>query len=289
MRDIVTCPICKIVEFEKIFSKDDLDFVRCAGCGLLYINPQPADEEISALYNEDYYKPWGLDTDSSVVGEMKMASFYMKLEIVEKTIKKGKVLDIGCATGFFLESAEARGWDVYGVEISEYSAGIAGEKVGADRVFNGSLMEAKYEDGFFDVVFMSDLIEHIKDIDNFMGEVRRILKKGGITAIVTPNEASLSRKITGSFWPHFKMEHLLYFSPSTMERVLERAGFKVLSQSPASKYLNLSYMERQFSAYHFPVATPLLKILLKVLPQKIREGKFMIPTGELFSVAEKVS
>lgn len=289
MRDIVTCPVCKTDKFKKKFSKGGLTFVRCIECSLLYINPQPADEEISALYNKDYYKPWGLDTDSSVVCDMKMASFNMKLEIVEKYKTKGRILDIGCATGFFLESAKARGWDVYGLDISEYSAGIAGDKVGRDRVFNGSLAEAKYEDCFFDVVFMSDLIEHIKDVDSFMSDVRRILKKGGVAAIVTPNEASLSRKITGDFWPHFKMEHLLYFSPYTLKKVLEKSGFKVLSLSPASKYLNLAYMERQFSTFHFPVLTPMLKLLLKVLPKKIREAKFVIPTGELFSLAEKVS
>ena len=287
-RIIRACPVCGDKDFKRLFPKDGLEFVKCRGCGLVYINPQPADDEISALYSEDYYKPWGLGTDSSVVSEMKITTFDDKLTMVERFIKKGRILDIGCATGFFLEAAKRKGWDVSGVEISPYSAAIAQERFGKDRVFSGPLEAASYKDGFFDVVFMSDLVEHVKDLDLFLKEVFRIVKAGGIIAIVTPNIESLSYRIMRKLWPHLKMEHLYYFSPSTMKRLLEREGFNPVYMSAATKALNLSYVERQFSTYPMPLLTPALKWLAAVLPDGLKNRKVMVHTGEIFVIAERV-
>lgn len=288
-RKIRPCPVCRETGFKKIFTKGGLEFVECRVCGLLYINPQPSDDEISALYSEDYYRPWGLDSDSSVVSEMKIATFDDKLSTVERFTGKGRVLDIGCATGFFLEAAKRRGWDVFGVEISPYSAEIAQGRFGKDRVFNGELTSASYEDGFFDVIFMSDLVEHVKDTDAFFKEVFRIVKVGGIIAIVTPNIKSLSYRLMRRSWPHLKMEHLYYFSSSTMKMLLEREGFKPVHISTAKKALNLSYVERQFSTYPMPVLTPALRMLATVLPDGLKNRKFMVHTGEIFVIAERVN
>lgn len=282
------CPVCEERDFNKIFSKAGLEFVKCRGCGLVYINPQPTDDEISALYSKDYYKPWGLDTDSSAVAEMKIATFDDKLSVVERFAKKGRVLDIGCATGFFLEAANKKGWEVFGVEISPYSAAIAQERFGKDRVFNGPLEAASYPEESFDAVFMSDLVEHIKELDPFLREVFRIVRTNGVIAIVTPDIESLSYRLMGRSWPHLKMEHLYYFSPSSIKALLEKHGFKPVHISSATKALNLSYMERQFSAYPVPLLTPALRTVSRVLPDGLKNRKFMVHTGELFVIAEKV-
>lgn len=288
-RIIRACPLCGDKDFKRLFSKDGLEFAKCRGCGLVYINPQPADDEISALYSEDYYKPWGLDTDSSVVSEMKITTFDDKLTMVERFIKKGRILDIGCATGFFLEAAMRRGWDAFGVEIVPYSAEIAQGRFGKDKVFNGELEAASYRDGFFDVVFMSDLVEHVKEIDAFFKEVSRIVKVGGIIAIVTPNIESLSYRLMRRSWPHLKMEHLYYFSPSTMKRLLEREGFNPVHISAATKALNLSYIERQASTYHRPVLTPVIKMLTALVPKNLKNWNFKVKSGEMLMIGERVT
>lgn len=287
-RLLTTCPVCQDTGFKVSFSKGTLNFVRCNSCGLVYINPQPTDNEINALYTEEYYRPWGLDSNSAIVAEMKISTFEDKLDKVENFAGKGRVLDIGCATGFFLEAAKRRGWDAFGVEISPYSSAIAQERFGKEKVFNGTLEAASYEDGLFDVVFMSDLIEHVKDLNGFLKEVFRILKKTGTVAIVTPDIESFSRKLMRSAWPHFKMEHLYYFSSSTIKRLLERHGFKLVHISSATKALNLSYVERQFSTYPASFITPLLKTASRLFPSALNNWKFKIRTGELFVIAEKV-
>lgn len=287
-RELIPCPVCNNAEFQTLFSKADLDFVKCRGCGLVYINPQPSDDEINALYSKDYYNPWGLERSYSRVAEMKIATFRARLTAVEKFMAKGRVLDIGCATGFFLEAARERGWDVFGVELSPFSSAIAQARFGNDRVFRGELAEAVYSEGFFDVVFMSDLIEHVKDLNGFMEELRRITKDKGIAAIATPNTESLSYKVMKRHWPHLKLEHLYYFSPATIKRLLEEHGFRLLYVTPASKALSLSYIEGHFSTYPVPVLTPAIKSVVKLLPESVTGGKFMVRTGELFAVAEKV-
>jgi len=281
------CPLCKKGNSKTTYKKDELHIFKCNDCGLLFIFPQPTDEEINLLYSEEYYKPWGLNTDLPALSEMKKATFTNYLELIEKYKPIGSVLDIGCATGLFLEVAHQRGWDVHGVEISGYSAEIAQKKFGSSTVLNGSLESASYRQYSFDVVFMSDLIEHVKDLHTFLHEVFRVLKKDGLIMIVTPNASSLSLRTMRSYWPHFKKEHLYYFSASSIEGLLKREGFHPIHITASSKAINIGYFERQLSSYPVPILTPLLKMMVKAMPLFLRRKNFFLRTGELLVIAKK--
>lgn len=282
------CPICASSIGRVLFAKEGRDFVACKDCGLIYLHPQPTDEELASIYSEQYYESWGLRTDFTAVERMKVATFAAVFEKLEQFTPPGKVLDIGCAAGFSLEAAIGRGWDAYGVELSSYSAELARQRFGASRLFNGRLEDARYQDCSFDAVLMSDLVEHVKDLGSFFKEVWRIVKPGGAIAIVTPNAASLSRKLMGRRWPHFKLEHLYYFSPANIDQCLANYGFEPIYQASALKALNLSYTVRQFTTYPLPVITPVVRMAMRLLPASLVNRNIMVHTGELLVIARKV-
>lgn len=268
------------------FVKFNTGFHRCKNCGLEFMHPQPEAAEIEALYDKNYYDSWGLDSQDFSTEQMKKATFHVKLDIIERYLPPaGRILDIGCATGFFLDAARQRGWDCFGVELSPYSSDIARKKIGQERIVTGRLEEAGFNDDFFDAVVMTDLIEHVADVRPFIDEVARILKPGGIVAITTPDPDCLSCRLMGKHWPHYKLEHLYYYSRKALGLLLEPTGFTRLYASAATKTLTMAYIDLQMRTYPVPLLTALTGIIAKLLPSSLLQKQFRIYSGELFMLA----
>lgn len=279
------CPLCSSAA-RLDFTKFGKEFHRCTSCGLGFIHPPPHPEEIKKLYGQSYYDSWGINSEDSATERMKQATFHDKLTAIEKYMPtKGRILDIGCATGFFLDASRQRGWEPYGVELSSYSSALAREKIGDDRIFTGQIEEARFADGFFDTVVMTDVIEHVTDVRSFIAEVARILRPGGVAAVTTPDPLALSCRLLGKNWPHYKLEHLMYFTPDALALLMEPLGFKRQQLTAATKTLTFSYIERQMRTYPVPVITPLVALLGHMLPMKVRHVNLRIPSGELFDIA----
>ena len=263
--------------------------IRDCACGLTFIWPRPTMDELNEIYTEEYYKSWGIEgEDDALPRAMKHLTFAYRLRKIAQVVRPGKVLDVGCATGYFLEVASRFGWEVTGVELSAYSARLAASKFG-ERVFNGSLEEAAFPDASFDMVTLSDLLEHIPDPLSFLREVRRILKPGGGVMIVTPNVDSLTERVMRGKWSHYKGEHLFYFSPLTIRACLEKSGFAAGKVSSAPKYLNLAYVLNQFTIYPHPVLTPLLKMVDCLIPERLKKVSVPIRCGEMMVLATKAA
>ena len=111
---------------------------------------------------------------------------------------KGTLLDIGCAAGFLLDEARKDGWDVYGVELSEWAVKHAREKMGLKNVCQGTLTEAQFPANFFDVVVMTDVIEHLIDPKTTLDGIRLLLKPNGMMCCNTPDVNSLMSRILGA-------------------------------------------------------------------------------------------
>jgi 2-polyprenyl-3-methyl-5-hydroxy-6-metoxy-1,4-benzoquinol methylase len=99
-----------------------------------------------------------------------------RLEVIEKYVRGRRLLDIGCAAGFFLELASERGWQAEGVDVSEYATEY-GKNLGL-KIFTGTLIEASFPDQYFDAVTMWDCLMHMPDPYGTMVEINRILKRG---------------------------------------------------------------------------------------------------------------
>ncbi len=144
----------------------------------------------------------------------------------------GRILDVGCAMGFFLVDARKAGWEVTGIEISEYSSACARKRFKLN-ILTGELGDLvrknEIETGSFDVVTIWDTLEHVQDPSGLLKAVNQVLKEEGLLFISTLNIDSLVSKADGKDWHFFAPPmHLFYFSERTLKGFLRKAGFKVI-------------------------------------------------------------
>jgi ubiquinone/menaquinone biosynthesis C-methylase UbiE len=172
---------------------------------------KPLSEEKSALSKTD--RRYGLQK---------------RLKFVEKLVGQGKILDVGCATGAFLEEiklSRADCWETYGVEPNQQAAHIA-QKVSGARIFSGMLEAAKYPNNFFDVVTMWDVLEHVFSPKATLLEIKRILKPDGVVVFSLPNLDSWDATLFKHYWVGYDVpRHMHVFSSRTLNLLLSQTGF----------------------------------------------------------------
>jgi 2-polyprenyl-3-methyl-5-hydroxy-6-metoxy-1,4-benzoquinol methylase len=279
------CPLCSTPS-SYAFTASALTVHACPECRIEFISPAPDEDTAASIYNRSYYDSWGLD-NGTATEKMKKLTFGEKLAVIEQFKKGGgTILDIGCATGFLLEEARDRGWEPYGVEMSPYSSDLARQRLGAERVITGTLEKAGFCDGFFDVIIMTDLLEHIGTPRHFIGEITRVLKPNGIIAITTPDLESLSRKLMVTHWPHYKKEHLVYYRSGALAKLLLSFDFNILHISSSSKFFTINYVNLQLTTYPIPFLTPLIQIMVRFIPNCFTNRPLRFRTGELFMIAQ---
>ena len=291
---VISCPICKSTTIEvrrPLRGYREYVLHACRDCAVEFVHPQPSDEDLAALYSESYYHAWGLQDPQmgETVRAMKVATFGLRLDRIREFVPRGTILDVGCATGFFLEAAEAAGFSPHGVELSPYSARLAQERFGTDRIFNGTLEEAPFPPGSFDVIAMSDLLEHVRDPLAVLRTAAGLLKDNGILMVMTPTTDSLTRRVMGARWAQYKLEHLFYFNPRSLDHIADMTGFKIVHCEPALKYLNLAYFYFQSTIYPHRVFTPLLRLLHAALPEGALRKNFRVTIGELVAILKKTA
>lgn len=254
MLEHVRCNLCTADDTLPVAEVDGFHIVRCKRCGLLYVNPRYQQDLLQNIYTETYYDHDGIRNgleffgyDNYIADEENIKiTFARRLKTIESYVRNGRLLDIGCATGFFLALARDKGWEVLGTEVSQYSARYAQEKLGLD-VRLGPLKTLDFGPASFDVVTMWDVIEHVTDPLAELQEIRRILRVGGLLSIITPDAGSLVARLLGKRWEEFRRvrEHVYFFSRRTIAQMLQEAGFDVLKFESAGKAFYLGpAMER---------------------------------------------
>jgi SAM-dependent methyltransferase len=189
-------------------------------------------------------------------------------EAVKRLKAGGNLLDIGCATGVFLENFGEVNWRLFGVDTTSLGANIVRAKQRAE-VFNGTVAEAQYPGGFFDVVSILDTLYYDPDPRATLIEIRRVLKDDGLLAVEVPGFVHtllrnsgplcwlLDRRWTKGFIGSY---HLYYFSPRSLRLLLEAAGFRVLKMIPEQASLNRRGLLRALNELHFFLVRLLFKV-----------------------------
>lgn len=286
------CICCHGTENTALFAIGGHPLVRCAGCGLQRLQPQPSDAELQRIYGEHYFDAWGLDREEAPVARVKMATFRSRLAMLPATGTPPRLLDCGAATGFLMTVARDRGWQPYGVEISSFGAERIAAVHGADHVRCGTLQDADFSvlgPHPFAAIVMCDFLEHVRDPAAVLARAHELLAPGGSLLITTPNTRSLSHRLMARSWSHYKAEHLFYFHPENLARLLRAVGFLPVSRGPARKLLNLHYVCSYFEVYTLPVVTPLARITRRWLPRPLLGALFPLLVGEMQMLARKVT
>jgi len=285
------CHICSGRDAKLFMKKNGSDFFRCPVCKLEFIFPQPDDVTLTEIYSGRYYDSWGLHIDSQAAEKSKRLTFEYRLNQVKNILRSGdKILDCGCATGFFLDLVKQKGFTPYGIEISDYAAPIAKGKFGDKNIFQGNIEDAHFAEGeanIFNAIFMTDYLEHVRNPGKTLAAAFRFLKPGGVLVITTPDTSSPSKFLFNKSWIHYKTEHLFYFSRKNISRLLTQMQFADVSFKKGIKYFTPEYVFHQFNVYKHPVFTPLVRSVYRVTSQTLRKKIFSVPTGEMLVLARK--
>jgi len=235
----IPCPVCSGTEHGFFLNGRDylsssagrFTLVKCAECGLIYLDPLTGPEDEPALYQAAYYR--------SMKGLSRILETLFLRErkrIVEGSGKSsGKVLDVGCGTGEFLKTMKAGGWETAGVEPSEERNKLSTEE---NKIYSAELTEIKFPGGGFDAVTLWQVLEHLPDPVKYLAEIRRLLKDDGILVLSVPNINSLQARFGGALWFHLDLpRHRWQFAPGTILKMLEKNGFCAAK----TKHFSLEY------------------------------------------------
>ncbi len=238
----INCHVCDSENVSFFAKKRGFDLFKCNTCKLLFMHPIP---ESIGVYDDSYFsgaeKGYGY-VDYDADKEPMVPTFNKYLDILgDFGVKGGELLDVGAATGFFMNIARQRGFKVTGVEFSNFAA-EKGRSSGLN-VITGDLLAQNFKDKSFDVVTLFDVIEHVPNPKEVIREVRRILKNGGLVVVNTPDAESLWAKLLGKNWQLIMPpEHINYFSPKNFSTYLSKNGFKILLSSKIGKKFTLQYV-----------------------------------------------
>ncbi len=211
-----------------LFLAGQFQLVRCQTCGLVYLNPRPPVAQLGELYRDDYdqYTVAVSAVPSRLARLDREYGLRKRCRAVLRFVPRGRLLDVGCATGDFLWAMRRYpGWQVSGVELNDSAARYAREQLQLD-VRTGTLAAAGFAAGSFDAVTLWDVIEHVPDPAATLAEVARLLRPGGLLVINTPNLDSLDARLFGAYWIGYELpRHLYVFSRRTLQAFTTQAGF----------------------------------------------------------------
>lgn len=263
----VNCNICDVDDASLIAVQNGYRMVKCKSCGLVYLNPRPDQQSLIKLYT-DYHRRDG--KDEHVWARLMEKNFKEISLFLNKAFPgKGKILDLGCGYGHFIEKARNYGWSVWGVDPS--SSALYSAKRKGLNVIEASVDDISFPDNSFDVVTAFYVLEHLPNPLSTAKKIFEMLKPGGMIVIRVPHTTPIVR-----FLSFFKIENNLYdtpyhlydFSPGTITVLLKKAGFTLIHVMPGSPTLPPKYFERVVS-----LASGYLSRILFVMSR----GAFLLP------------
>jgi len=232
---------------------DFTNIMQCSRCGLLYENPREPEELIETRYEQVEDAVYDREKEGRV------RTYTRMMPAIEKYCRPpGRLLDIGCYLGVFLDVARDRGWQTAGVEPSAWAAERTSRR--GHQVVNAPLRRSNLPTESFDLVTLWDVIEHLHDPLGQLREIHALVRPGGIFALTTMDTGSLYAKMCGRRWPWFMRMHLYYFTRGTLARILELAGFEVREIARAKRIVSLRYFLEKAAAV-LPPAAPALRLL----------------------------
>ena len=218
------CPACgRLTEHTRLYSIKNCTILRCAACGLGRTEALAFDPE--RYYTDDYFTGHHADGYADYRGAEPVLrrEFARTVEFIRMRRDGGRLLEVGCAYGFFLREAKPF-FDVAGIELAADAAAQA--RGSGLNVTTGAADEATLQRlGDFDVIVMLDVIEHLPDPLDLLRLLGRHLVPGGIIVITTGDFASLAARLSGRHWRLMTPpQHLWFFTPDSMSRMARSAG-----------------------------------------------------------------
>ena len=257
--------------------------MKCERCGLMRLEPLPSERQLNEHYAARARD--GGNYDLTRANE-RQPNLVRTMDFVQTLgLAPGRLLDVGCFDGGFLDEAAARGWEVWGIEPQAEPAAVA------ELRHPGRIVSLALEDvgelpiGEFDLITAISVVEHLRQPQALLELADRRLRPGGVLVIHTPDLRSFPARALGRWWPPIAPpEHTFYFDRRTLRRLVERHGLHHLGTTRDVKRLRVQYVYDQFRFFG-PEFHRLLGPVVRALPRRARDAQLPLYGGETFFAA----
>lgn len=282
MKRDVPCMLCGNPEARLLFEKSGREIVRCDGCGLEWTHPMPTADELADYYAQSYED--GTYSFFAEAQEVRGLIARHRLEAITPFVNEGRWLDVGASSGDFVEAAAAARHDIEGLELSERAVEEARER--------GLRMHCGSYDAFepevpYHTITAFDVLEHMREPRDFLRHVRRWLDDDGRLVLTLPDVSSfyprwLMRRHWFFYMPN---EHLYYYTPDTLRRLLEEEDFHVEAIRSAYKMLTPRYAAANLRNFNSGLGG-VAQTLVGLLPDALAARPIPMYVGEMMVFAE---
>jgi SAM-dependent methyltransferase len=235
---------------------------KCADCGFIQCTDKT---DVIQFYEDLEDHEYEKTRNERAIQERKL------VQMIKEIKPEGRFLDIGAGSGIMVEEALKLGYDAIGVEPSKWLQNIA---VKRGLPIHLGVFPSEEITGKFDVIALVDVIEHVNNPVELIQEISKALKEDGVLMVITPNVKSFVAKSLKWKWWHFRIAHIGYFDPKTLELLGENAGLKIVKRKKPAWYFRVEYLVKRVHHY-LPkfLRIPLPSFLNeKVIPLNLRDS-----------------
>jgi SAM-dependent methyltransferase len=280
------CDLCSGHEARLLLESQRLDgpLVQCKRCDLVYVGRRQDDFTFSDVDRgrsaalaarvaelgivspdvEEAERPWRIQADRE------------RLARLRQHIPGGTLLDVGCATGTFVEVASAA-FDAWGVEPDSGTSEQA--RAAGLSVVTGTVADVVPPAGGFDAVTMFHVIEHLDSPHGTVRQARKLLSPNGVVMIETPTVDSVWFRLARSRWRQLIPDHYFFFSHATLERLLAECGLQLVDYEKVGRRVSLRFVVDRFRRSGIPgvggVAPALRRLGLEDIGVRLNPGDIM--------------
>lgn len=235
---VAPCQICNNETANLFDSSDSCDLVECSQCGFIWLEPLPTKSTQLEIYNDAYQ---GLKKGYFGKVTKKMRRSRWRARRLRKLVSKNiqpRFLDVGCSGGFMVEAAREKGFVSTGVELDPKSLLYARQHFPNNYFYQGTIEDfvSTQPDQHFDIVYCSEVIEHVSDVNSFTESLARTLVDGGYLYLTTPDIRHWRRPRDLHSWDGYcPPSHCLYFDRKTINHLLYKHQLRVVLRYMALK------------------------------------------------------
>jgi len=218
----VHCPACNRDRHLAVGIRNGFELRRCQDCELVFVSPIPPKQELDAFYQE-YHKT----SQYSAKLDSKLRRAKRRIRRLKRITPGRQFIDVGCNVGFAVEAARLLGFEASGIDLDRAAIEHATSLFPGGAFHACSIQELAQTGRQYDLVYCSEVIEHLPRLDDFLAALSDLLVSGGVLFLTTPDMGHFSLPRDRLSWDNVRPpEHLLYFSRKSLRPLLEKHGFR---------------------------------------------------------------
>jgi 2-polyprenyl-3-methyl-5-hydroxy-6-metoxy-1,4-benzoquinol methylase len=281
-REAYNCALCGEKKHDALYTIKGFNLVQCSQCEFVFVNPRISNEDLPKIYKSNYFNNQDFGYTGYKENEaLRKRNFKRWLNDITPYIKeKGNALDIGCASGDFLEILREKSWNIEGIELDP---AMFDELKSKKIEFFPDVFDKFNSTKKYDLITLFDVMEHLPDIHGSLTRLKSLLSEDGSIALLTPDYGSSQRKLFGKKWFQFKpVEHIHYFSEKTLAKALSKHDLEIKKMIKPGQYADADFLNSRLDRYGFKTTATLSRKVLSMFG--MNDQAWYMDTGSLLAV-----